>query len=166
VGLKVLPIGVARTGAWSYAFNYEIVQRHFPELPQQARPIKRSEARPRIALPRHCSGSRPQDDRQGDPHPQMDADRTGTDRRGTNETGFRSRDSGHRKPATGFGPCCGWEVVKPCLLSVDVFWTLAVAALIIPVSTATGSISRTLPSERSSKIARRGSLPCPDAWPC
>ena len=45
VGLKILPIGVARTGAWSYAFNYEIVQRHFPELPQQARHIKRSEAR-------------------------------------------------------------------------------------------------------------------------
>jgi hypothetical protein len=45
VGLKVLPIGVARTGAWNYAFNYEIVQRHFPDLPQQARHIKRNEAR-------------------------------------------------------------------------------------------------------------------------
>jgi hypothetical protein len=45
VGLKILPIGVARTGAWNYAFNYEIVQRHFPDLPQQAYPIKRSEAR-------------------------------------------------------------------------------------------------------------------------
>jgi hypothetical protein len=45
VGLKILPIGVARTGAWNYAFNYEIVQRHFPDLPLQARPIKRSEAR-------------------------------------------------------------------------------------------------------------------------
>ena len=45
VGLKVLPVGVARVGAWNYAFNYEIVQRHFPELPEQARQIKRSEAR-------------------------------------------------------------------------------------------------------------------------
>jgi hypothetical protein len=45
VGLKVLPIGVAQTGAWNYAFNYEIVQRHFPELPGQARNVKRSEAR-------------------------------------------------------------------------------------------------------------------------
>jgi hypothetical protein len=45
VGLKILPVGVARTGAWNYAFNYEIVQRHFPNLPQQARHIKRSEAR-------------------------------------------------------------------------------------------------------------------------
>jgi len=45
VGLKVLPIGVAEAGAWNYAFIYEIVQRHFPELPGQARNIKRSEAR-------------------------------------------------------------------------------------------------------------------------
>ena len=45
VGLKVLPIGVAQAGAWRYAFIYEIVQRHFPDLPAQARPIKRSTAR-------------------------------------------------------------------------------------------------------------------------
>lgn len=45
VGLKVLPIGVAAVGAWRYAFVYEIVQRHFPDLPEQARQIKRSEAR-------------------------------------------------------------------------------------------------------------------------
>ena len=41
----MLPIGVAEAGAWRYAFVYEIVQRHFPELPAQARAIKRSEAR-------------------------------------------------------------------------------------------------------------------------
>jgi hypothetical protein len=45
VGLKVLPIGVARTGAWNYAFTYELFQRWFPEVPEQARAIKRSEAR-------------------------------------------------------------------------------------------------------------------------
>jgi hypothetical protein len=45
VGLKVLPVGVAQTGAWKYAFTYEIVQRWFPDLPEQARPIKRGEAR-------------------------------------------------------------------------------------------------------------------------
>lgn len=45
VGLKVLPVGVAEAGAWHYAFVYEIVQRHFPDLPAQARPIGRSEAR-------------------------------------------------------------------------------------------------------------------------
>ena len=45
VGLKVIPIGVAQAGAWNYAFIYEILQRHFPDLPDQARPIGREEAR-------------------------------------------------------------------------------------------------------------------------
>jgi len=45
VGLKVLPVGVAEAGAWRYAFVHDIVQRHFPALPDQARHIKRSEAR-------------------------------------------------------------------------------------------------------------------------
>jgi hypothetical protein len=45
VGLKVVPVGVAQAGAWNYAFVYEILQRHFPELPEQARPIGRGEAR-------------------------------------------------------------------------------------------------------------------------
>ena len=45
VGLKVIPIGVAEAGAWNYAFNYEIVQRHYPDLPEQAQQIRRSEAR-------------------------------------------------------------------------------------------------------------------------
>ena len=44
VGLKVLPIGVAEAGAWNYAFVYELFQRWFPEVPEQARAIKRSEA--------------------------------------------------------------------------------------------------------------------------
>ena len=50
VGLKVLPIGVARAGGWNYAFIYEIVQRHFPELPQQARHIRREQARRALVL--------------------------------------------------------------------------------------------------------------------
>ena len=45
VGLKVLPIGVAEAGAWRYAFTYEIVQRRYPDLPERARQIKRSDAR-------------------------------------------------------------------------------------------------------------------------
>jgi len=45
VGLKVLPVGVAHTGAWHYAFVYEILQRCFPEVPRRARPIQRSQAR-------------------------------------------------------------------------------------------------------------------------
>jgi hypothetical protein len=50
VGLKVLPTGVAEAGAWDYAFIYDIVQRHFPDLPGQARQIKRSEARRTLVL--------------------------------------------------------------------------------------------------------------------
>jgi hypothetical protein len=45
VGLKVLPIGVAEAGAWRYAFVYELLQRHYPELPERARTISRSQAR-------------------------------------------------------------------------------------------------------------------------
>jgi hypothetical protein len=37
--LKILPVGVARAGAWRYAFIYEIVPRWYPDLPDQARPI-------------------------------------------------------------------------------------------------------------------------------
>lgn len=45
MGLKVLPIGVAEAGAWRYAFVYELVQRHYPDLPLHAREIQRSQAR-------------------------------------------------------------------------------------------------------------------------
>jgi len=45
VGSKILPIGVAEAGAWRYAFVYEIVQRYLTDLPAQARPIGRGEAR-------------------------------------------------------------------------------------------------------------------------
>jgi hypothetical protein len=47
-GLKILPIGVAEAGAWRYSFIYELVDRHFPDLPAQARPIGRGEARGRL----------------------------------------------------------------------------------------------------------------------
>ena len=50
VGLKVLPVKVSQAGAWRYAFVYEIVQRHYPDLPDQARHIKRSEARRALVL--------------------------------------------------------------------------------------------------------------------
>jgi hypothetical protein len=52
VGLKVIPIGVAQAGAWNYAFVYEILQRHYPDLPAQARPIGRGEAR-RVLVQRY-----------------------------------------------------------------------------------------------------------------
>ena len=34
-----------RGGPWKYAFIYECVHRHYPDLPEQARPIRQSEAR-------------------------------------------------------------------------------------------------------------------------
>ena len=47
--MKILPTGVAEAGAWNYAFIYDIVPRHFPDLPDQARRIKESEARLKLA---------------------------------------------------------------------------------------------------------------------
>jgi hypothetical protein len=46
---KILPVGVAKAGAWKYSFIYEIVARHYPELPEQARVIGEAEARQRLA---------------------------------------------------------------------------------------------------------------------
>ncbi|MFQ5944596.1 MAG: DNA glycosylase AlkZ-like family protein, partial [Anaerolineales bacterium] len=43
--MKILPIGVAEAGAWNYAFQYEVVPRHYPELLEQARHISETEAR-------------------------------------------------------------------------------------------------------------------------
>jgi hypothetical protein len=45
---KILPIGVAQAGAWKYSFIYEIVPRHYPELPEQARVIGEAEARQKL----------------------------------------------------------------------------------------------------------------------
>lgn len=45
---KILPIGVSEAGAWKYSFIYEIVPRHYAELPEQARRIGEGEARMKI----------------------------------------------------------------------------------------------------------------------
>ncbi|HSO11878.1 MAG TPA: crosslink repair DNA glycosylase YcaQ family protein, partial [Anaerolineales bacterium] len=45
---KILPIGVSEAGAWKYSFIYEIVPRHYPELPEQARKISEGEARAKL----------------------------------------------------------------------------------------------------------------------
>jgi len=50
VGLKVLPVGVAETGAWRYAFLYELLPRWFPDVPEQARQIGRAQARRVLVL--------------------------------------------------------------------------------------------------------------------
>lgn len=45
---KIVPVGVSEAGAWKYSFIYEIVPRHFPELPEQARKIGEGEARSKL----------------------------------------------------------------------------------------------------------------------
>jgi hypothetical protein len=42
---KILPVGVTQAGAWNYAFAYDLVHRHFPDLPEQARFIQERQAR-------------------------------------------------------------------------------------------------------------------------
>lgn len=46
---KILPVGVSESGGWNYSFIYEATHRHYPQLPQKARAIGRSEARRRLA---------------------------------------------------------------------------------------------------------------------
>lgn len=43
--MKILPTGVAEAGAWNYAFIYDVVPRHLPDLLDQARAISDSAAR-------------------------------------------------------------------------------------------------------------------------
>jgi hypothetical protein len=50
--LKILPVGVARAGAWRYAFIYEIVPRWYPDLPERARSIRGDQAR-RVLVSRY-----------------------------------------------------------------------------------------------------------------
>jgi hypothetical protein len=47
---RVLPVGVSQAGAWHYAFIYDIVAHHFPDLQEQARPISEYDARRRLIL--------------------------------------------------------------------------------------------------------------------
>ena len=45
---KILPVGVAEAGAWKYSFIYEIVPRHYPDLPERARHVGEGEARAKL----------------------------------------------------------------------------------------------------------------------
>ncbi|HOT90888.1 MAG TPA: crosslink repair DNA glycosylase YcaQ family protein [Anaerolineae bacterium] len=45
---KILPVGVAEAGTWNYAFIYDCVHRHFPDLPERAGAIKISEAQRKL----------------------------------------------------------------------------------------------------------------------
>ncbi len=46
---KIVPVGVAETGAWKYAFIYDLVHRRYPDLAEQARPLRQADARARLA---------------------------------------------------------------------------------------------------------------------
>jgi len=46
---KIIPVGTSQAGGWRYSFVYDLVHRHFPELLVQARSIKESDARLRLA---------------------------------------------------------------------------------------------------------------------
>ena len=45
---KIIPVGVTSSGAWHYAFAYDIVARHYPELPDQAHEIRENQAREKL----------------------------------------------------------------------------------------------------------------------
>ena len=48
VDFKILPVGVTDAGAWHYAFAYDIVPRHYPNLPDLAQKISEHEARTKL----------------------------------------------------------------------------------------------------------------------
>jgi hypothetical protein len=45
---KILPVGVTQSGAWHYAFAYDIVARRYPELADQAHAISEKAAREKL----------------------------------------------------------------------------------------------------------------------
>ena len=42
---KLLPVGTSQAGGWRYSFVYDLVHRHFPDLPEKAHLITETEAR-------------------------------------------------------------------------------------------------------------------------
>jgi hypothetical protein len=45
---RILPVGIAESGAWHYAFIFDVVHRHFPDLKDQAHGISEANARQEI----------------------------------------------------------------------------------------------------------------------
>ena len=45
---KILPVGVVKAGGWRYAFAYEVVPHHYPDLAEKARLIHSNDARMHI----------------------------------------------------------------------------------------------------------------------
>ena len=60
---KVLPVAVTDSGAWRYAFAYDITARHYPDLPEQAHHIGESQARQKLVelFLRSLGAARPAD---------------------------------------------------------------------------------------------------------
>jgi hypothetical protein len=48
VDFKILPVGVTDAGAWHYAFAYDLVHRHYPDLINQTRFISDNQARQKL----------------------------------------------------------------------------------------------------------------------
>lgn len=46
---KILPVGIADAGAWHYAFVYDTVHHHYPDLPVRAHAIPESAGRQKLA---------------------------------------------------------------------------------------------------------------------
>jgi hypothetical protein len=46
---KIVPVAVTQAGAWHYAFAYDVVARHYPEIPEQAHLISERDARRTLA---------------------------------------------------------------------------------------------------------------------
>jgi hypothetical protein len=50
VDFKVVPVGVTDSGAWKYAFAYDIAARHYPEIQELAHEISERQARQELTL--------------------------------------------------------------------------------------------------------------------
>jgi hypothetical protein len=57
---KLIPVGTSQAGGWRYSFVYDLVHRHFPGIPEEARTITEAQARQRlIELYFHSVGAAP-----------------------------------------------------------------------------------------------------------
>jgi hypothetical protein len=60
---KVLPVGTSQAGGWRYSFVYDLVHRHYPDLPDQARLVQEAQARLKlIELYLRSAGAIPRQD--------------------------------------------------------------------------------------------------------
>ncbi len=48
--MKILPVSISESGAWHYSFVYEIVARHYPEIPIRAHEISISQAKEKLIM--------------------------------------------------------------------------------------------------------------------